>query len=505
MSARRIVVVGAGGSGIPLAVRLADAGHEVEILEAGPGLALAQAGGLAEALDDAWTVRAGLPDGPVTWTYGAELFPGRPWRIARGRLVGGSTAVNGAYFQRPHPDDFAGWAAVAGPEWSWAACLPALRRLETDLDFPDDPVHGAAGPMPVARTGGDDAVTRAFLAASGAVGAVAEQDKNAGGPSGAGLLPRNAVGARRWDVARSYAEGLAAASVAVRTGGRVERVRFRGARAVGVDIRDGEGVAFVPADEVVLCAGAIETPRLLLRSGVGDAAAIAPDAALVADLRGVGRGLSDHPALELSWVAHEGVRPAEPTAAWTAAWNAPADTVAASAVEYLAAVLPTAAILSGEAAAAGPVDLRMTLARPRSRGTVTLDDTAIRFGYLADAADVAALRDAVRTGARLLRTPEMATVVAEADIPSWVDGRGSDAAADEWIRGHLGTALHSCGTARMGDADDPDAVADAHGRVHGVEALRVADAALLPEVPSRGTALAAVMIGERIAELMAGE
>jgi choline dehydrogenase-like flavoprotein len=136
---------------------------------------------------------------------------------------------------------------------------------------------------------------------------------------------------------------------------------------------------------------------------------------------------------------------------------------------------------------------------------VTLDDTAIRFGYLADAADVAALRDAVRTGARLLRTPEMATVVAEADIPSWVDGRGSDAAAEEWIRGHLGTALHSCGTARMGDADDPDAVADAHGRVHGVEALRVADAALLPEVPSRGTALAAVMIGERIAELMAGE
>jgi choline dehydrogenase-like flavoprotein len=162
-------------------------------------------------------------------------------------------------------------------------------------------------------------------------------------------------------------------------------------------------------------------------------------------------------------------------------------------------------ILTGDASARGPLHLRVTLTRPRSRGTVGLDETAIRYGYLADPADLAALRDAVRTGAGLLRAPEMAGVVTQADIPSWVDGRDSDAEADTWIRARLGTALHSCGTARIGAGDDPDAVADAHGRVHGVEALRIADGSLLPDVPSRGTALAAVMIGERLAELVAGE
>jgi len=481
MSPRRIIVVGAGGSGIPLAARLGAAGNEVLLLEAGH----------SHPADAAWTVRAGLPDLPSTWTYQAELGPGRPRRIARGRGMGGSTAVNGAYFQRPHPDDFASWADLAGPEWAYASCLPALIRLETDHDFPHSAVHGAAGPVPVRRTGAGEAVTEAFLDAAAAAGAVREADKNGGGPSGAGLVPRNAIGAQRWSVDRAYASLLGAESIRVQTGAFVTRVRLRGRRAVGVDAVIDGAVQLLVADEVVLCAEAIETPRLLLRSGIGDAAACDPAVPHVAGRRGVGRNLSDHASIDLSWRAREAAL-ADPEAlgaAWTAAWNAPAGTVAGLGIELLLAVLPTAAILTGRAVR-GPLDLRVTLAQPISRGTVTLADTpAVRYGYLADERERAALRSGVRTARALLSSAEMADVVAAvAPAP-----------------GPSATSLHSSGTARMGAEDDPDAVTDHHGRVHDVDALRVADASLLPHVPSRGTALAAVFLGERIAELMAAE
>jgi choline dehydrogenase-like flavoprotein len=503
MTPRRIVVVGAGGSGIPLAVRLGEQGHEVILLEAGPTGAASGDIAAAHGLEHAWTVSQGLPDGALAWTYDAELFAGRHWRIARGRLLGGSTSVNGAYFQRPHPDDFAGWAAVAGQEWSYDACLPALRRLENDRDFGDDPVHGTSGPVPVGRTGGSDRVTAAFLAAAAEAGAHPEADKNGGGPSGAGLLPRNAVGPARWGVARAYAGVLAAASVEVRADTAVTRIVFRGDTAIGVDVTHSGETSFLAADEVIVSAGAIETPRLLQRSGIGDASTLSTDVKLVARRPGVGSGLSDHPALDIAWEPRAGVVSPELDAAWTAAWNAPAGSVADAAVEVLLAAKPTAAILSGRAAAVGPLDLRITLAAPLSRGAVA--PGMIRYDYLARPEDLAALRAAARLAARLLRSESMRQVVASAAVPSWVDAAASDEAADEWIRSALGTALHSCGTARMGQEGDPDAVTDGHGRVHGTTGLRVADASLLPVVPSRGTALTAVLIGERIAELIASE
>ncbi len=499
---RRIVVVGGGGSGIPLAARLGQAGHEVVLLEAGPAGAADAA--TASALRDAWTVRAGMPDGELVYTYDAELFAGRPWRIARGRVLGGSTAVNGTYFLRPHPADFAAWGPAMGEEWSYDACLPALRRLESDRDFGAAPWHGSSGPVPVERAGAEDAITQAFLHAAAARGAGVETDKNAGGPPGAGLLPRNARRGERWGVARAYAPLLAEASIHVRPDTSVLRIRFDGTTATGVEVESAGERSFIAADEVVLCAGAIETPRLLMASGIGDAAA--GERHLVADLPGVGRALADHPALDIAWRPRPGAVSNDLHAAWTAAWNAPPGTVAASGIEYLLAAAPTAVILSGDRQATGDLHLRITLATPHSRGAVTGADTAVvRYDYLSPAADRAALRESVRVAALLLRSGELGAIVESADIPEWVEDASSDDIADDWLRANLGTALHSCGTARMGPVDDARAVVDTHGRVRGVERLRIADASVLPGVPSRGTALTAVMIGERMAELMAAE
>ncbi|UUT34868.1 GMC oxidoreductase [Microbacterium elymi] len=152
--------------------------------------------------------------------------------------------------------------------------------------------------------------------------------------------------------------------------------------------------------------------------------------------------------------------------------------------------------------------MRVLLGQPIARGRVGIGPgPAVCYGYLTDGRDIRALRDGVRLAAQVLRSPEMAEVVADATIPAWVDAAADPGAedAERWLRDRLATALHSCGTARMGAADDPDAVADAHGRVHGTTGLRIADASLVPVVPTRGTALLAVMLGERIAELIAQE
>ncbi|MCX6501048.1 MAG: GMC family oxidoreductase N-terminal domain-containing protein [Microbacterium sp.] len=499
MSPRRILVEGGGGSGVPLAVRLAEAGHEVDLIEAGPDPAFITDPSLRDALRDARTVRASLPDGSLAWTYDAWLREDRPWRVARGRLLGGSTAVNGAYFQRPARGDFARWETDGGAEWGYSACLPALRRLEHDRDFPGSPIHGGSGPVPVERTGRGEPLTEAFLAGAGADGATLRADKNDGADEGVGLLPRNALAAERWGMWRAYGAAGPLPRLRVHADALAARVLIVRGAAAGVEVQRADGTRVVlDGDEVVLCAGAIETPRLLFASGIGDPDTLRSRGVPVhAAAPHVGAGLADHPAVDIGWRARPGMVAADPVAAWTAAWNAMLP--GGEAVELLLAIAPTTSIVGAPASAGDALDLRVTLATPRSRGAVELGGRpALRYRYLDDAADAAALAAGVDLAARLLRGPAFRGIVADVDDPPAAPG-----AREDWVRERLGTSLHSCGTARMGPPGR--GVVDPHGRVHGVAGLRVADASILPTVPSRGTALTAVMIGERMAELIAAE
>lgn len=508
MSTYRVIVVGGGGSGVPFAVRLAEAGDvEVRLVEAGPAWT-SPAQSTPEYTDSLWdasTVAQAMPGAPLAWTYEASLFPGRDYRIARGRLLGGSTAVNGAYFMRAHPDDYSDWAAIGGPEWSYDSALPALRRLERDLDFPDDPRHGADGPVPVVRASKEGAITQGFLEASVEQGHPLIEDKNLDRARGVGLLPLNAVDGRRWSTAAAYLDGAIPQNLTIIGDTRVHRILFRGTRAIGVEMDDGTTLRREFADEIVISAGAVETPRLLMRSGLGAGRGALDARSHVADLPGVGRNLSDHPAVMIDWMPR--VTALAPSrASWTAALNLSApDGSDRGDLEILLGVMPHAYVVSGDIAP-GPIGLRIALQTPLSRGVVHADrePVAISYDYLSSPRDRATLRHGVREGLQMLRSRALAPVV-DAILAPVDELLGDDAAADDWIRGRLGTSLHASGTARMGSEMDADAVADAHGRVFGTERLRVVDTSLLPTVPSRGTAATAVFLGERLAELWRSE
>ncbi len=491
-----VVVVGAGTSGCALAARLAEAGRSVLLLEAGPGELLPES-------RDATTMRAAVPGSPAAVEVPAELTATVTRTVVRGRGVGGSSAVNGCYFIRATPADCDGWRV---PEWSWAAVLPAYRRLEADREFGGSPLHGSGGPVPVTRPAPGYEPAGAFAAAAAALGVPAEPDKNGAAVPGCGPLPANAVDGVRVSAATAYLRGQA--GLTVRGGVRVSRVLVEDGRAVGVATDAGE----VRAAEVVLSAGAVGSPELLLRSGIGPADPLrALGLPVVADLPGVGQGLSDHPMVSVPWRPVPGF-PAPPGLALEQVLHAAPDGAPVEVLPWFrsfGALLPPWRSTPEDD---GVLALGVSLLQADSRGRLSLTSAEagsplrLSYGYLASAADRAGMRAGVRFAAELLRTPPLAALAGPGGGLPPGDGLtttvlADDAALDGWIGRHVGTAVHLCGGARMGPDADPGAVVDGRLRVRGVAGLRIADTSVLPRVPSRGTAATAVMVGERAAEL----
>jgi choline dehydrogenase len=465
-----LVIVGAGAAGSALAARLAQRGRDVLLLEAG---------GIDAPADvrDVASYAATLPGHPWNWAHPARLRIGTPEvAVPRGRGLGGSTAINGANWVRALPADAAGWDV---PGWAWSELLPCYIRAEHDVDEPG-PLHGHDGPVLVSRPAGElrHASVDAFLAAAGKLGFAAEPDKNAGGPPGAGLVPSNGVDGVRVDVATAYRQvGLPT----IGTGAQVARVLIRRASVVGVELAGGE---IIEAGEVVLAAGAVGTPLLLLRSGIGPADDLrAAGVPVVADLP-VGLDFSDHPIVYLP--VRDDFPPAHPHAPGSqVALDLDAGADPAGDVQVLQYVRPFVA--------GGDLHLMCALQHPDSRGAITLDPSGqprIEYRYLRTEHDRRRLRHAVRTAAELLRAGLGTRTDPGGDV------LGTDHALDGWIAAHLTTAVHLCGTAALGRVVAPDL------RVLGVDGLRVADTSILPTVPRRGTAATAVAIGERAADLL---
>jgi choline dehydrogenase len=502
----QVIVVGAGSSGSALAARLTeDPDREVLVIDRGPTYDRVE-DMPPELLEP--SVMGAVHEGHAhQYAFESRLIDGLAYPVPRGSGLGGSSALNAAYFVRGTRDDFDHWASLGLGGWSFEEVLPFYKRSETDRDFVAD-YHGDSGPVAVERAPNQRAhpVTDAFVRACLELGYPEAPDHNAPGADGVGPVPMNIKDGVRQSAGIAYLlPNLARPNLTLRGGTLVRRIVFEGKRAIGVEVeKDGE-VEILRAEEIVISAGAVKTPHLLMLSGVGPAEQIeAQGLALVEDIPGVGANLTDHPDVMVSFRPDGEFHPEPGKAAVHAGLTLTAPgSEYPSDIEIVPFLAPIGEVMPAPGMPVG-VDLAFAvgLQQEASRGSLRLvssDPTVgpqVDYNYLSEEQDRVRLRQATRVAVEILRSSAFDTVRKEITEPG-LDDLASDRSLDAWVRSHLATAIHMCSTCRMGPDSDDDAVVDGECRVRGLEGLRLVDTSIMPRITSRGPSATATMIGER--------
>jgi len=493
------VVVGAGSAGCVLAARLsADPARRVLLIEAGPDYPDPAA--LPADLRD-----ARLPTYSHDWGYCAdEAALGRRIGQPRGRVMGGCSATNAAVALRGQASDYDAWVAAGNPGWSADQVLPFFKRLETDLDFTSAAHHGADGPIAIQRTPVPELTdfNAAALEAAVCAGHEYVPDHNLFGAAGAGTVPLSRIGHERQSTAVTYLLGARSRpNLTVLPETLVEAVVVRRSRACGVRLADGEEIL---AGSVILAAGVFGSPAVLLRSGIGPPRELRRHRIpVVAAVPGVGMNLTDHPRISSEW-------PASPESAARHQYQVlitSARNDAGTDFQHFAGYAGRPSTPGGR----GPVFwLCASLMKPLSRGQVSLrsakpdEPPRIELGLLREAADLDRLLAGLETARRICAAPPLRSLLRGPELLG-TRASGGTAALRAAVREEVRSAYHQVGTCSMGPDPQAGAVVDARCRVHLVDRLWVADASVMPEIPSANTNLPTIMVAERAHAWLADE
>ncbi|GAA3167961.1 GMC family oxidoreductase [Nonomuraea salmonea] len=503
------IVVGAGSAGAVLAARLSeDPSRRVLLIEAGPHYRAT--GTTPPDLLDANTMSLVHH----SWGFTARLTGDRRVMFPLAKVTGGSSAVGNTVAIRGTPHDYDEWASAGNPLWSWQNVQPFFRSLEDDLDFGDRACHGRGGPVPIRRWRPEELteLQQEFREACLAAGHPWAEDHNHPDSTGVGPIPSNRRDPLiRISTAMSYLWPAAERdNLTILPRSSVDRVVFEGDRAAGVVVAiDGGAYETIRAGRVILAAGAISSPAILLRSGIGPAEELrALGIDVRQDLPGVGAGLTDQPRIGVFMTPKPGYEN-EGKSTGQIVTRTTADRFND---QYYAAVnrfdlthhFPELRRVAGATAVFG---VMVVLRRQFSRGRVTLASAdpyiapAVDLGYLSDERDYGLLADGVRGCWELASSPK---ILDKGEQLVAVDERimDDDQALRDYIEKGVDSAYNPVGTARMGPAGDPDAVVDQHCAVHGVDGLHVVDASIMPSMVCANTHLSVVMIGERAAALL---
>ena len=526
------VIVGAGSAGCAMAYRLTEAGASVIVIEeggsdAGPFIQM------PAALSYPMNMKR------YDWGYSSQPEPhldGRRLACPRGRVIGGSSSINGMVYVRGHAMDFDHWAEQGADGWAYADVLPYFKRMESWHDSGhggDASWRGTDGPLHVTRGPRTNPLFHAFVEAGKQAGYETTDDYNGEKQEGFGPMEQTIWKGRRWSAANAYLRSALKQDNCQIVRGFAQRICFDGRRATGVQINQKGRVEVVHARrEVVLAASSINSPKLLMLSGIGPAKHLRElGIGVLADRAGVGQNLQDHLELYLQMASRQPITlykhwnllsKAMIGAQWVLSKKGLGSSnqfESAAFIRSRAGVpypdiqyhfLPIAVRYDGKVAAEGHgFQAHVGPMRSKSRGAVTLassDPAAapeIRFNYMSHEEDWEDFRQCIRLTREIFAQDAFKPFVKHEIQPG--DAVQSDDALNDFIKEHVESAYHPCGTCRMGRRDDPAAVVDSAGQVIGVDALRVADSSIFPRITNGNLNAPSIMVGEKMSDHLLGK